>query len=143
MCMGEAQEDYLLLLDRERTFPSPADYLYNGQQPQLTLSLRVTLFEWSSKVNARVDVPCPFTDWVAHWQAGESLNLKADTMASAMRNIDRFFSLQSVHRNTVQLVGIVCILVAASFHEQKPPTLEALYIVPRPTKGRSRDRSMG
>ncbi|KAJ9525418.1 hypothetical protein QJQ45_003183 [Haematococcus lacustris] len=60
-------------------------------------------------------------DWLV--EVAEEYKLCADTLYLTVNYIDRFLSLYPVQRSQLQLVGVVCMWIAAKYEEIYPPNV--------------------
>lgn len=66
-------------------------------------------------------------DWLV--EVAEEYKLTSDTLYLAINLLDRYLSEKFVTRGTLQLVGIVCLLIASKFEEIYSPSVdEFVYI---------------
>ncbi|KAJ6542898.1 cyclin-like protein [Mycena capillaripes] len=83
------------------TLPSPA---YMSAQPTLTWAMRALLNDWLLQVHTR-------------------FRLLPETLFLCANLTDRFLSLRAVSPSKLQLVGMVCLLLAAKFEETVSPAI--------------------
>ncbi|KAJ7762688.1 cyclin-like protein [Mycena olivaceomarginata] len=89
------------------TMPNPN---YMNDQPKLTWEMRGVLNDWLIQVHAR-------------------FRLNPETLFLCTNLIDRFLSTRAVRPSKLQLVGVVCLLVAAKFEENISPSVASLIFV--------------
>jgi len=95
-----SREIYQFLKDSElRRKPR---WNYMDKQTDITFNMRAILVDWLVEVS-------------------EEYKLKTETVYLAVSYTDRFLSSMSVVRSKLQLVGIVCLLIAAKYEEIYPP----------------------
>ena len=61
-------------------------------------------------------------DWLV--EVGIEYRLSSDTLFLSVAFVDRFLSLRTLKRNTLQLVGITSMLVASKYEEIYAPNIE-------------------
>ncbi|XP_051900685.1 G2/mitotic-specific cyclin-B3-like isoform X1 [Pristis pectinata] len=93
-----AEDIYNYMTQREKHF---ALVSYMHQQPDLNIHMRAVLIDWMVEVQ-------------------ESCELRLETLYLAVKMVDRFLSKQLCGRDTLQLVGATCLLIAAKFEEFCP-----------------------
>ncbi|KAJ1726858.1 B-type cyclin [Coemansia biformis] len=81
------------------------DDQYIARQPALSWSTRAVLVEWLVQVHQRFD-------------------LLPETLYLCFNFIDRFLSIKEIMINKLQLVGVVCLLLAAKYEEMFVPSIE-------------------
>ncbi|KAJ7847943.1 cyclin-like protein [Mycena olivaceomarginata] len=89
------------------TMPNPN---YMDDQLKLTWEMRGVLNDWLIQVHAR-------------------FRLNPETLFLCTNLIDRFLSTRAVRPSKLQLVGVVCLLVAAKFEEIISPSIATLIFV--------------
>ncbi|KAJ7508197.1 A/B/D/E cyclin [Mycena galericulata] len=96
------------LRDVERnTMPNPN---YMESQPKLTWEMRAVLKQWLMQVHTR-------------------FRLAPETLFLCTNFIDRFLSARAIPPPRLQLVGIVCLLIASKFEEIISPAVENFILV--------------
>jgi len=79
--------------------------LYMPEQKELNPKMRGILIDWLVEVS-------------------EEYDLDSETLFLAVNYLDRFLSKEKVMRGKLQLLGIVCMLLAAKYEEVYPPAVE-------------------
>lgn len=92
-----------LLSTERQSLPSPS-YM-DDVQGDLSFPMRAILVDWLVEV-------------------AEEYHLQPQTLWLCIAYVDRFLALQPVDRSRLQLVGVVCMLVAAKYWEIYPPTID-------------------
>jgi cyclin A len=110
---GEYKDDVfrVLLGCEKRCFPD-ASYVHDmrATQPEISPNMRAILLDWLVEV-------------------AEEYKLSNETLHLACNYIDRFLSRCSVSKKNLQLLGVVCLLVASKYEEKYPPHVdEFVYI---------------
>ncbi|EME30853.1 Cyclin-A2 [Galdieria sulphuraria] len=110
---GEYKDDVfrVLLSCEKRCFPE-ASYVddMKATQSEISPNMRAILMDWLVEV-------------------AEEYKLSNETLHLACNYIDRFLSRCSVSKKNLQLLGVVCLLVASKYEEKYPPHVdEFVYI---------------
>ena len=83
---------------------------YMSKQNEINESMRQVLIDWLIEVHFK-------------------FKMKAETLHIAINLLDRFLEGQTVLRSEFQLVGIVCLMIAAKYEEIfPPPVTDFVYI---------------
>jgi len=110
------------LLSTERhSLPSPT-YM-DDVQGDLSFPMRAILLDWLVEV-------------------AEEYHLQPQTLWLCVAYVDRFLAVQPVDRSRLQLVGVVCMLVAAKYWEIYPPTIDDFVYISDHTYDRAQVLSM-
>ena len=110
------------LLSTERnSLPSPS-YMDN-MQGDLSYPMRAILVDWLVEV-------------------AEEYHLQPQTLWLCVAYVDRFLAIQPVDRSRLQLVGVVCMLIAAKYWEIYPPTIDDFVYISDHTYDRAQVLSM-
>ncbi|XP_045187579.2 G2/mitotic-specific cyclin-B2-like [Mercenaria mercenaria] len=102
-CSEYAQDviDYLQMVERRSSFPEK--YLQQ-KGSDVTPHMRTVLMDWLIQVQVHQD-------------------LSQHTLHLCVNLIDKFLSIQNVMLDTLQLLGITSLLIAAKYHERFPPEI--------------------
>lgn len=105
-CSEYAQDviDYLMVVERRFTYPEK--YLQQ-KGAEVTPHMRTILMDWLIQVQVHQE-------------------LSQHTLHLCVNLIDRFLCKQTVMLDTLQLLGITCLLIAAKYHERFPPEIADL-----------------
>ncbi|XP_060590458.1 G2/mitotic-specific cyclin-B2-like [Ruditapes philippinarum] len=105
-CSEYAQDiiDYLQMIERRFTFP---DRYLMQKGTEVTTHMRTVLMDWLIQVQVHLD-------------------LSQYTLHLCVNLIDKFLSMQTVKLDTLQLLGITSLLIAAKYHERFPPEIADL-----------------
>ncbi|GJQ12220.1 hypothetical protein GpartN1_g4011.t1 [Galdieria partita] len=110
---GEYKEDvFRVLLNCEKRCLPEGSYVDDMKttQPEISPNMRAILMDWLVEV-------------------AEEYKLSNETLHLACNYIDRFLSRCSVSKKNLQLLGVVCLLVASKYEEKYPPHVdEFVYI---------------
>ena len=110
------------LLSTERlSLPSPT-YM-DDVQGDLSFPMRAILVDWLVEV-------------------AEEYHLQSQTLWLCVAYVDRFLAVQPVDRSRLQLVGVVCMLIAAKYWEIYPPTIDDFVYISDHTYDRGQVLSM-
>ena len=110
-----------LLTTERHSLPSPS-YM-DSVQGDLSFPMRAILLDWLVEV-------------------AEEYHLQAQTLWLCVSYVDRFLAVQPVDRSRLQLVGVVCMLIAAKYWEIYPPTIEDFVYISDHTYDRQQVLSM-
>jgi len=106
-CTSYAVDIFAFLKEREKKF-RPVAYL--EQQTDINSNMRSILVDWLVEV-------------------AEEYKLASDTLYLTIYYLDRYLTLKPVNRSKLQLLGIVCMLIASKFEEVYAPAVdEFVYI---------------
>ena len=113
---------FIHLLTTERhSLPSPT-YM-DDVQGDLSFPMRAILLDWLVEV-------------------AEEYHLQPQTLWLCVAYVDRFLAVQPVDRSRLQLVGVVCMLIAAKYWEIYPPTIDDFVYISDHTYDRQQVLSM-
>ncbi|PHU01233.1 putative cyclin-A3-1 [Capsicum chinense] len=106
MCPAYAHDiyDYLSKMEIEKKRRPLPDYLEKVQK-DVNANMRGVLVDWLVEV-------------------AEEYKLLSDTLYLTVSYIDRFLSVNLIHRQRLQLLGVSSMLIAAKYEEIKPPNVE-------------------
>ena len=79
-------------------------------------------------------------DWLV--EVAEEYHLQPQTLWLCIAYVDRFLAVQPVDRSRLQLVGVVCMLIAAKYWEIYPPTIDDFVYISDHTYDRQQMLSM-
>jgi cyclin A len=83
----------------------PSQLYLEERQTEVNQQMRSILIDWLNEVT-------------------EEFKLKAETFCLAVNFVDRYLSAITVKRNRLQLLGVVCLLIASKIHEIVPPSVD-------------------
>ncbi|KAJ2719916.1 B-type cyclin [Coemansia sp. Benny D115] len=95
---------------REMELKMMPDAQYISRQPALTWSTRSILIEWLIDVHDR-------------------FHLLPETLYLCINFVDRFFSIKEAPINQLQLIGAVCLLLAAKYEEIRVPSVKDIVFI--------------
>lgn len=123
---GEYKEDvFRVLLSCEKRCVPEESYVEDmkNTQPEISPNMRAILVDWLVEV-------------------AEEYKLSNETLHLACNYIDRFLSRCSVSKKNLQLLGVVCLLVASKYEEKYPPHVEEFVYITDNTYTREQVLSM-
>ena len=89
-------------LHESQTKPDP---FYMKRQAQVNENIRAVLVDWIIDVHAK-------------------FKLLSETLFIAVNLIDRYMSIKNIDKDSVQLLGISALFIAAKYEEIYPPTVK-------------------
>jgi cyclin A len=101
------KETYSSLKENEEQFSieKQARASFDVAQKEVTFNMRAILVDWLVEV-------------------AEEYGLRPQTLFLAIDYLDRYLTLRHVARQSLQLIGITCMFIAAKYEEIYPPTLD-------------------